>query len=188
MGRYFGIGNKTKQQTISSYWKADEWCNCYEVMHQFHWEPTDMIYSGAYDTYCEFRYNEETDEMECIDKTDEIMNSCCGGCCKDCNESEESHESNEADESDESNEDCNNTCCDDPDNCKSCVNENKPEPISVKNAGRYGFDEGYFIKAKDKYNHVPKWNGNVCEKCGFQYSEEQLEKSKQKFDGVFHFN
>ena len=64
MGRYFGIGNRTKGHVISSYWKADEWCDLYAVMHQFGWDYTDEIYSCCYDTYCIFRYNPETKEME----------------------------------------------------------------------------------------------------------------------------
>lgn len=72
MGRYFGIGNSTKKQQVSSYWKSDEFCNCYQVMHQMHWNKTDKIYSGCYDTCCEFKYDVENDVMNVIDVTDKM--------------------------------------------------------------------------------------------------------------------
>ena len=72
MGRYFGIGNSTKKQQVSSYWKSDEFCDCYRVMHQMHWNKTDKIYSGCYDTCCEFKYDVENDVMNVIDVTDKM--------------------------------------------------------------------------------------------------------------------
>jgi hypothetical protein len=73
MGRYFGIGNSTKKQVVSDYWKSDEFCNCYQVMHQMHWDKTDEIYSCCYDTICEFKYDIENNEMIVIDVTDERL-------------------------------------------------------------------------------------------------------------------
>ena len=67
MGRYFGIGNSTKKQVVSSYWKGDEWCDCYQVVHQMHWDRSDKIYSSCHDTYCRFEYNAESNKMDCVE-------------------------------------------------------------------------------------------------------------------------
>lgn len=76
MGRYFGIANRTKQHKVSSgerCWKADEWCDCHELMHRYHWEQTDDIYSACYDTYTAFRYDSNTNTMESYDPELERM-------------------------------------------------------------------------------------------------------------------
>lgn len=76
MGRYFGIANGTKQHKVSSgerCWKAWEFCDCHELMHRYHWEPTDDIYSACYDTYTAFRYDPETNTMETYDPELEEM-------------------------------------------------------------------------------------------------------------------
>jgi len=51
MGRYFLIGNNTKKQIVKngSYWKADAWCDCYQVMHQYGWDKTDDIFTESDD-------------------------------------------------------------------------------------------------------------------------------------------
>jgi len=64
MGRYCGILNRTKKQSISSYWKSDDWCNCYEVMHQFHWNKDDQIESGGGYEWYEIKYDLNTNTME----------------------------------------------------------------------------------------------------------------------------
>src|SRR5438552_2324670 len=74
MGRYFGIGNTTKHHIISqgtSCWKHDDFCECHAVMHQSGWDASDDIYSCCYDTYCEFKYDGDTETMECIQVSDD---------------------------------------------------------------------------------------------------------------------
>lgn len=76
MGRYFGIANRTKQQKVSSgerCWKAYDFCDCHEVMHRYHWDPSDDIYSACYDTYTEFRHDSKTNTMETFDPELEKM-------------------------------------------------------------------------------------------------------------------
>lgn len=63
MGRYFGIGNSTSNQHVSSYWKGDSWCDCHQVMHQLHWKKTDEIFSVCHDTMCVFKYDKKTKSM-----------------------------------------------------------------------------------------------------------------------------
>jgi hypothetical protein len=66
MGRYFGLLNKTKNHAVSEglrCWKSDDWCDLYEVMHRYGWDKMDKIISAAYDTYNEFNYSEQIDEM-----------------------------------------------------------------------------------------------------------------------------
>lgn len=64
MGRYFGIGNTTKKQIVSGGWKNDQWCDCHHVMHQMHWEKTDMIYSASYCDLYKFKYDQDTNKMK----------------------------------------------------------------------------------------------------------------------------
>lgn len=76
MGRYFGIANKTKQHKVSAgkrCWKALDFCDCHELMHRYHWDPTDDIYSACYDTYTEFRYDDKNNIMETYDPELERM-------------------------------------------------------------------------------------------------------------------
>lgn len=63
MGRYFGIANSTTNEHVSSYWKGDSWCDCYQVMHQLHWEKTDEIYSASHSDMYEFTYDKKTKSM-----------------------------------------------------------------------------------------------------------------------------
>ncbi len=158
MGRYFGIGNSTKNQSVSSYWKGDEWCNCYQVMHQLHWNKTDSIYSCCYDTICEFNYDIESGELNAVDVTEQRMN--------------EQYE-NDNNENEDKNEDK-----DEDDEEKNKNDNNKPKVPNEK----YGFDENLDM---DKLNHVPEWDGNRCVKCDYHYDEILLEKYKKKFDGCF---
>ena len=64
MGRYFNIFNMTKKQCIDSYWKSNDWCNCHHVMHQFHWDKTDKIFSQSDYVYNQFCYDENNDIIE----------------------------------------------------------------------------------------------------------------------------
>ena len=73
MGRYFGIANRTTNHKVSSYWKGEEFCDCHDLMHRYHWKPTDDIYSACYDTYCEFVYNPTDNIMELVYLNSETM-------------------------------------------------------------------------------------------------------------------
>jgi hypothetical protein len=66
MGRYFGIRNRTKKQSVSGYWKAEDFCSAHAVMHRYGWDKTDKIITAAYDTLNEIKYNAETGNMEVI--------------------------------------------------------------------------------------------------------------------------
>src|SRR5258708_5187030 len=69
MGRYFGIGNNTRNHIVgqgTSCWKEDDFCECHAVMHLFGWDVADDIYSCCYDTCCEFKYDGESQTMECV--------------------------------------------------------------------------------------------------------------------------
>ena len=58
MGRYFGITNCTKNESVSDYWKGDSWCSLYSVMHQRGWTHEDSIYSSCYDSCYDFVFDE----------------------------------------------------------------------------------------------------------------------------------
>ncbi len=182
MGRYFGIGNSTKKQSVSSYWKGDEWCNCYQVMHQMHWDKTDSIYSCCYDTICEFNYDIESGELNAIDVTEQRMN--------------QHYKKNNINYDDENDDDENDDDENDDDEninvetknvetknveIKTIENENVETVENVK-TGKYGFDDKL---CDDKLNHIPQWDGNRCVKCDYYYDELLLEEYKQKFDGCF---
>lgn len=70
MGRYFGLKNLTKNHRVSSYWKNDEWCDLYAVMHKFKWDLTDKIYSASYCDFYEFEYSKVANSMFAKDKYD----------------------------------------------------------------------------------------------------------------------
>jgi hypothetical protein len=217
MGRYFGIGNSTKKQSVSSYWKGDEWCCCYQVMHQFRWEKSDEICSGCYDTFCDFEYNEENDEMECVDTTEKkereyyerkekecrefhMCHICaeCKGCsiCLGCEckcECECKFEYGCKQKCEcMCGEDVDKTCKFTKDNCtckcENCNGTGKIEHEKIKTKS-YGFDES--MNKEDIYdmlNHVPDWDGNKCTICNYIYDELQLDKYAKKFDGRFFMN
>lgn len=44
-------------------------------MHLYNWKSTDKIFSAAYDTYCEFEYDEKTNQMNAVDKTRECFSA-----------------------------------------------------------------------------------------------------------------
>lgn len=73
MGRYFGIGNKTKRHIVSGYWKGDEFCDAHTVMHLFGWGVGDVIYTACYDTYCVLLYDVEKNTLIPVDYTMESM-------------------------------------------------------------------------------------------------------------------
>ena len=75
MGRYYGIINNTRNESVSDYWKSDSFCDAHAVMHQLHWESTDKISSACYDSYCEFEYYADENIMLCVDKTIEKLQS-----------------------------------------------------------------------------------------------------------------
>ena len=213
MGRYFGIRNKTKKQIVSSYWKGDEWCDCYQVMHQLHWEKTDDIYSSCYDTICEFKYDVEDDVMECMDVTENLeqkynekmvqyceeFHKChhcdkCNECiiCYNCeceeNENEDDWKCNFS--KDTNNSDCKSNCiC----KCDKCNGSDKLAQSDIKQSEvniKYGFDET--MREDNIYeslHHVPDWmDGNICRKCNYKYDDTLLDKYKQNFDGTYCMN
>lgn len=47
MQQHFNISNITKNMTVTdSSWNNYPCCNCHEVMHRYHWDKTDLIYSS----------------------------------------------------------------------------------------------------------------------------------------------
>lgn len=170
MGRYFGISNATKKQNVSSYWKGDEWCNCHQVMHQFHWDINNVIRSACYDTVCEFKYDDVNDTMIVNDITDEMFN-------------EDPYEENDKQNFEEemfSEENMNNE-----DSYEENKNE-KSSDIAISTCHKdYGFDQKF---CDEMFDHVPIWKDNVCTKCNFVYDDALLEKYEKKFDGIFFMN
>lgn len=195
MGRYFGITNNTKSQSVSSYWKGDEWCNCYQVMHQLYWDKMDDIKSYCYDTSCEFKYNEENDKMECINITNKLeqehyekmvkycdeYHKChycdkCNECIKcyncECKEYVDYNDYYKCDET-------KNKCVCDCEKCHNTIEEPTPNKIIEK---KYGFDENMNKEdIFDMLNHVPDWDGGTCKKCNYKYNESLLEEYEKNF-------
>lgn len=67
MGRYFGLMNLSRNQSVSEglrCWKAYPFCDVHEVMHRYHWEPTDKIMSAAYDSSYKFVYQAGENVMD----------------------------------------------------------------------------------------------------------------------------
>ena len=75
MGRYFGIANNTKKIAVSGYWKGDGFCDCHALMHRYHWDVTDIIFSSSYDTICHFTYNKTTGQMDLIYEPYDLLES-----------------------------------------------------------------------------------------------------------------
>jgi len=80
MGRYYGICNVTKGESVSSYWKGYPPC-INQVMYMiklYGWDNSDYIVSGAYDACSIFSYerqcwlNEEEEIKEEEIKEEEI--------------------------------------------------------------------------------------------------------------------
>lgn len=77
MGRQFKLINGTKRHTIKNprtQWTGEPFCECYQVMHKYHWDKTDDICSVAYDSYYKFTYDPDNDEMEHVDILNELLN------------------------------------------------------------------------------------------------------------------
>lgn len=165
MGRYFGICNSTRGQEVSNFdWKNTEWCCLYQVMHQMHWEITDFIYSASYDTYCYFKYNSDEHKMECIDHdfiwqlSDEGINEIT-----------------------------------DYRNIIEGCNEDEFYDRSygyekTLGSGYEGDPNDMGAKMFKKLNHIPKWNENKCECCGYVYDSSKLPEYEKKFDSVGFMN
>jgi hypothetical protein len=63
MGRYFSIGNYTQDHKISEgdrCWEDKEHCDINSVMHKFHWDPLDSIFTACKGTYCTFKFDSKT--------------------------------------------------------------------------------------------------------------------------------
>lgn len=183
MGRYFGIFNKTQKHYISQgkrCWKSDEWCDCHSVMHEFGWNPTDIIASASYCDYCKFVYDPKENKMKCImgssEEDDEYQNN------EENKNEDNKNEDNDNDTESSNNETTSNKTKDNtPTNKKSnddISNEmiNKPDSI---HAG-FSLDEDWLERTA---NHVPKWDGNTCLICG--YTQTSLAGPAEPFDPVF---
>lgn len=158
MGRYFGIANSTTNEHVSSYWKGDSWCDCYQVMHQLHWEKTDEIYSACYDTLCKFEYNAEKRIMVNIEN-DHIDND---------------HIDNNSDGTEEDNEK------------SSDVTEKSDTEKSDTESKYYGIDNILTsTQFFEMLNHVPHWDGDVCCVCKYQYDSSKLKKYEKTFNGTY---
>lgn len=67
MKRYFEIGNYTQDQKISEgdrCWEGKEYCDINSVMHKFHWDPLDKIYTKCRDTCCIFKFDSKALQMK----------------------------------------------------------------------------------------------------------------------------
>ena len=51
---------------------------------------------------------------------------------------------------------------------------------------KYGFDEENH--PYDAYNHVPVWENDICEVCGYHYDENKLGGYEEIFNGTFIMN
>ena len=162
MGRYFGISNSTKKQSVSSYWKGDGFCDCYHVMHQLRWDKEDDIQSGCYDTINVFKYDETINDMVYEDKTDEIMFN---------NNKDDDRENDDSFE--ETNE----------------IKEEEDKTKSENSCKKYGFNEKLLgPQLGDRLNHVPDWDGDVCKTCKYYYDNSRLDEYSGNFDPVFFMN
>ena len=173
MGRYFGIANRTKSESISSYWKSCKWCDCHEVMHQFHWDQNDKIHSSCYDSYYEFEYDPKTNSMICTDNMDLIMRKC-DDVWDECESDDENDENDE-----NKNKNTNNIDMDNVDDIE--ITRRIKQPFK-----KYGFDKN--LCANKNLNHVPVWNGNKCMECGYMYNESLLGEYAKNFNPVYYMN
>ncbi|ARF12682.1 hypothetical protein Klosneuvirus_16_1 [Klosneuvirus KNV1] len=198
MGRYCGILNRTKKQSISSYWKGDNWCNCYEVMHQFHWNKDDQIESGGGYEWYEIKYDTNTNTMESFEidimaemsKAEEQDNNPTEVFTKYGFDTRLVYGKNALPKSyklgkskytfvDEDDEDDDGNV----EEFKSLAYITDDEDDGIVNELN-NFEE----EVNDKYNHLPEWDGDKCTKCRYVYDEKMLAKYAKWFDQTFHFN
>jgi hypothetical protein len=169
MGRYFGLFNATRNQSVSEgrqCWKAYPFCSCHAVMHRYHWQPTDEISSAAYDSCYKFIYDVQKNEMDLVNgyeyedfdgENDELP------------EFEDGETPAAAD-------------TENPDAKKAAEKEEEvPEPVQL------GFGVGD-AEMEGQYDHVPVWDGDVCIKCAYRFDPEHIVQDAQKFDPVFYRN
>lgn len=67
MERTFIIGNFSQNHKISEgncCWKDKEDCNINSVMHKFHWNPLDNIYTASIDSYYIFKFDSKLLQMK----------------------------------------------------------------------------------------------------------------------------
>ena len=135
-----------KQKCIYGGWKYDSWCNCYEVMHQLHWNKYDKIFAGGEDSLNIFTYDSENNVME---PHDIIMKIWSTELYKKIHREEKREMSDYEDSSD---------------------SEFSDEDKNIKYI-KYDFG----ISISEKYNHVPEWDDYKCIKCGFVYDVTKIE-------------
>lgn len=68
MGVYYGLGNTTKKIRVSHYWKGDPYCDIHQVMHRYHWDINDDIFSAGGCSYYIFNHNEDDNIMYVIEQ------------------------------------------------------------------------------------------------------------------------
>jgi hypothetical protein len=163
MGRYFGLLNKTKNHAVSNglrCWKSYDWCDLYEVMHRYGWDKMDKIISAAYDTYNEFNYSEQIDEMSYNTIDISVLLS----------DNEEDGDLPEKDIPDQ----------DIPE--KDIPEKDIPEKICL------GFNVGEHSEVSE-HDHIPDWDENkVCKKCKYKFDILNIKNDSGKFNGVFYMN
>ena len=175
MGRYFGIGNKTKKQKVSSYWKGEPSCNYYDVMHQLHWEATDEIYSASYSDYYKFLHDPDS-QLACKSSDPHLYYRGSDSKAPDTNSMELVNMEHFEDEDTSTLQ-----------NIPTMVNDMIPELVDEDQEDetqKLGFD----VTLADKFNHVPIWYDNKCICCGFIYDPSKLTEYMNKYDGTFCMN
>jgi predicted Zn-ribbon and HTH transcriptional regulator len=207
MGRYFGLGNKTKNMIVSHYWKGDQFCDCHEVMHRYHWEITDEIYSACHCEAYTFHYNEnkyamfprdiadtdsagsnsdsdsDSDSNLIVDENDTDKKICVGW------ESEldqkrdyiqtpvSSVNIKPSTLSDLTSADFDQII--NNDNTDNIINNNELDEV---------FDDVEDIDYTKMNKHAPLWQNNKCIICGYVYNPKNIKNDKKLFDDTYCMN
>jgi hypothetical protein len=61
------IFNKNKKQLVArndDCWKNETWCDCHEVMHQFKWDKTDVIFSMDSCCFIYINFDQKSGKMK----------------------------------------------------------------------------------------------------------------------------
>ncbi|XWV26741.1 hypothetical protein QJ857_gp0313 [Tupanvirus soda lake] len=160
MGRYFGIGNLTHKQIVSNYWKADEFCDCHSVMHRYHWNIGDLIYSSSYCDYYEFEHDENTNTMKAVNKFDDATARL--------NNSVNKKRKNNDDNSKQIYLGYNGAHYD-----QDKIYENVRNNTNIVDITS---------------DHAPIWDGNKCVVCEYVFDEKYIDMDNKNFDPTFCMN